>query len=37
MMMLLDQMAAKDAQFGLVSACAAGAMGSAMIFERVAQ
>lgn len=36
-MMLLDQMAAKDAQFGLVSACAAGAMGSAMIFERVAQ
>ncbi|MCB9567282.1 MAG: acetyl-CoA C-acyltransferase [Myxococcales bacterium] len=33
-MMLLDQMAAKDAQFGLISACAAGAMGSAMIFER---
>lgn len=33
-MMLLDQMAEKDAQFGLISACAAGAMGSAMIFER---
>ncbi len=32
---LLDQMARKDAQFGLVSACAAGGMGSAMIFERV--
>lgn len=34
-MMLLDQMAEKDAHFGLISACAAGAMGSAMIFERV--
>lgn len=32
---LLDQMAQKDAQFGLISACAAGGMGSAMIFERV--
>ncbi|MEZ4453897.1 MAG: acetyl-CoA C-acyltransferase [Nannocystaceae bacterium] len=34
-LMLLDQMAAKESQFGLISACAAGAMGSAMIFERV--
>lgn len=32
---LLDQMARKDAQFGMVSACAAGGMGSALIFERV--
>jgi acetyl-CoA acyltransferase len=32
---LLDQMALKSAQFGLISACAAGGMGSAMIFERV--
>ncbi len=32
---LLDQLAAVDGQFGLVSACAAGGMGSAMIFERV--
>jgi acetyl-CoA acyltransferase len=33
-MMLLDQMRDADAEFGLISACAAGAMGSAMIFER---
>ncbi len=31
--MLLDQMRERDEQFGLVSACAAGGMGSAMIFE----
>ena len=31
---LLDQMAKKKAQFGLISACAAGGMGSAMVFER---
>jgi acetyl-CoA acyltransferase len=31
---LLDQMAKKSAQFGLISACAAGGMGSAMVFER---
>ncbi len=31
---LLDQMAKKGAQFGLISACAAGGMGSAMVFER---
>jgi acetyl-CoA acyltransferase len=33
-LMLLDQMAEKGAQLGLISACAAGAMGSAMLFER---
>jgi acetyl-CoA acyltransferase len=32
---LLDQLARKDAQFGLISACAAGGMGSALVFERV--
>ncbi len=32
---LLDQLAKKGAQFGLISACAAGGMGAAMIFERV--
>ncbi|HEY8378157.1 MAG TPA: acetyl-CoA C-acyltransferase [Nannocystis sp.] len=32
---LLDQMAQRSAQFGMISACAAGGMGSAMIFERV--
>lgn len=32
---LLDQMAQKNAQFGLLSACAAGGMGSALVFERV--
>ncbi|MCY1063052.1 acetyl-CoA C-acyltransferase [Nannocystis sp. SCPEA4] len=31
---LLDQMAQKSAQFGLISACAAGGMGSALVFER---
>ncbi len=31
---LLDQMAKKKAQFGLISACAAGGMGSALVFER---
>jgi len=31
---LLDQMARTSAQFGLISACAAGGMGSAMVFER---
>lgn len=31
---LLDQMAEKGAQFGMISACAAGGMGSAMVFER---
>lgn len=31
---LLDQMAEKGAQFGLISACAAGGMGSALVFER---
>jgi acetyl-CoA acyltransferase len=31
--MLLAQMKEQDAQFGLVSACAAGGLGSAMIFE----
>lgn len=31
---LLDQMAKKSAQFGLISACAAGGMGSALVFER---
>ena len=34
-MQLLDQMAQKDVQFGLISACAAGGMGSAIVFERV--
>ncbi len=34
-LMLLDQMAEKGAGLGLISACAAGAMGSAMLFERV--
>jgi acetyl-CoA acyltransferase len=33
-MMLLDQLAATDSRYGLISACAAGAMGSAMLFER---
>jgi acetyl-CoA acyltransferase len=33
-MMLLDQMSTLDADLGLVTACAAGGMGSAMIFER---
>ncbi|MBK7829872.1 acetyl-CoA C-acyltransferase [Nannocystis sp.] len=32
---LLDQLARKGAQFGLISACAAGGMGSALVFERV--
>ncbi len=32
---LLDQLAHNGAQFGLLSACAAGGMGSAMVFERV--
>ncbi|MBL9106801.1 MAG: acetyl-CoA C-acyltransferase [Myxococcales bacterium] len=32
---LLDQMADKGAQFGMISACAAGGVGSAMVFERV--
>lgn len=32
--MLLDQMRETDSQFGLISACAAGALGSAMLFER---
>jgi acetyl-CoA acyltransferase len=32
---LLDQMHRKGAQFGLISACAAGGMGSALVFERV--
>ena len=32
---LLDQLAGNGAQFGLISACAAGGMGSAMVFERV--
>jgi acetyl-CoA acyltransferase len=32
---LLDQMAEKGAQFGMLSACAAGGMGSAIVFERV--
>ena len=32
---LLDQLAKKGAQFGLISACAAGGLGSAMVFERV--
>jgi acetyl-CoA acetyltransferase len=32
---LLDQMAENGSQFGLISACAAGGMGSAMVFERV--
>ena len=32
---LLDQMARKQAQFGLISACAAGGMGSSMVFEAV--
>lgn len=32
---VLDQMAEKEAQFGMISACAAGGMGSAMVFERV--
>jgi acetyl-CoA acetyltransferase family protein len=31
--MVLDQMHESDSQFGLVSACAAGGMGSAMLFE----
>ena len=31
---LLDQMAKKNVQFGLISACAAGGMGSALVFER---
>lgn len=31
---LLDQMNRKGAQFGLISACAAGGMGSALLFER---
>ncbi len=33
-MTVLDRMAEADAELGLVSACAAGAMGSAMVFER---
>ena len=32
---LLDQLARKNAQFGLISACAAGGLGSALVFERV--
>ncbi len=32
---VLDQMAENGSQFGLISACAAGGMGSAMVFERV--
>ena len=32
---LLDQLAKNGAQFGLLSACAAGGLGSAMVFERV--
>jgi len=31
---ILDRMVREDAEFGLMSACAAGAMGSAMIFRR---
>ena len=32
---LLDQLQANGGQFGLISACAAGGMGAAMVFERV--
>ncbi|HEY0138294.1 MAG TPA: acetyl-CoA C-acyltransferase [Nannocystis sp.] len=32
---LLDQLQASGGQFGLISACAAGGMGAAMVFERV--
>lgn len=34
-MMCLDRMKREDASLGLISACAAGAMGSALLFERL--